>query len=233
MACRPVMIALLLGMAFASPAQAGPVVLELFTSQGCSSCPPADALLTMLSADKDVLPLSFHIDYWDSPAWTDPFALPASSGRQRAYAHALGLDNVFTPQLIVDGTQSMVGSDEGQVRQTLQSAEAKDGLSTLLIAPSDHGLVLTLPSTVPAGTDLWEVRFKAQASTSIQGGENGGRTLQSVNNVTSIKNLGPWQPGNSPLDLPPLKAGEDGVAVLAQLPGQGRILGSGVYPSKQ
>jgi hypothetical protein len=96
-----VMIALLLGMAFASPAQAGPVVLELFTSQGCSSCPPADALLTMLSADKDVLPLSFHIDYWDSPAWTDPFALPASSGRQRAYAHALGLDNVFTPQLIV------------------------------------------------------------------------------------------------------------------------------------
>ena len=112
--------------AFAAPAAraaaAGPVVLELFTSQGCSSCPPADALLGTLVQDPGVIALAWHVDYWNHLGWLDVFASRDATARQRAYARQLGSE-VFTPALVIDGADVVVGSDRGAVERAIQSAQ--------------------------------------------------------------------------------------------------------------
>src|SRR5882724_10161154 len=105
----------------------GPLVLELFTSQGCSSCPPADQLLSKLAsagslADRSVAPLSFHVDYWNDLGWADPYSLPAWTQRQQSYARALGDDRVYTPELVVGGAAGVVGSQEGAVSRLIAKA---------------------------------------------------------------------------------------------------------------
>jgi hypothetical protein len=107
-----------------SPANADtrPVVVELFTSQSCSSCPPADALLGELARRGDVVALGFHISYWDGPGWKDPFSSQSSTDRQRAYARLFGLGQVYTPQMVVDGVHEMVGSDREQVLAAMRDA---------------------------------------------------------------------------------------------------------------
>ena len=99
-----------------------PIVVELFTSEGCSSCPPADALLAELATRPEVLALSFHVDYWDRLGWKDPFSSAAATARQRHYAEILGLGNVYTPQIVVDGRWQAVGSDRGEVEHALDAA---------------------------------------------------------------------------------------------------------------
>src|SRR5271169_3162894 len=99
-----------------------PIVVELFTSEGCSSCPPADALLAELAGRPDVLALSFHVDYWDRLGWKDPFSSPDATRRQHGYADLLGLATVYTPQMIVDGRWQAVGSDRSEVERALGSA---------------------------------------------------------------------------------------------------------------
>src|SRR6202040_1782882 len=118
-------VLLLLSLLSASPAQADkrPTVVELFTSQGCSSCPPADALLGELARRGDVIALGFHISYWDSLGWQDPFSRPQSTERQKAYVRLLG-GQTYTPQLVVDGTSEMVGSHREEVIAALGSHEA-------------------------------------------------------------------------------------------------------------
>src|SRR5260370_2452132 len=112
----------------AAPVQAGerPLVVELFTSQGCSSCPPADALLAGLASRPEVLALSFHVDYWDRLGWKDPFSSPEATRRQHRYAELLGTGTVYTPQIIVDGRWQAVGSDPGEVERALDAAP-RDG----------------------------------------------------------------------------------------------------------
>ena len=203
------------------------VVAELFTSQGCSSCPPADAIAGRLRADPAVIVLSFHVNYWDGLGWTDPFASQASTDRQYAYARWLGERSVFTPQLVVNGTQSVVGSQEGAVRQAITAA-GRLGLPvqvSLTRQPDGH-FALTLAGAA-GGAQLWEVQYSQHAVTQVRGGENGGRALETFNDVIHVGLLGSFQPGSS--ELPALKAPANGLAILVQVPGTGQILGAGAF----
>ena len=125
---RPAIIGLALAtfLTTAGQAQQAPTVVELFTSQGCSSCPPADAFLTDLAHQRhDVLPLAFHVTYWDYLGWKDPYSLAAATARQREYARHLGDDGVYTPQMVVDGTTGFVGSDRALGLKAIAAAAAK------------------------------------------------------------------------------------------------------------
>ncbi|HLJ64950.1 MAG TPA: DUF1223 domain-containing protein, partial [Stellaceae bacterium] len=102
-----------------------PVVVELFTSQGCNSCPPADAYLGELAARPDVLALSFHVDYWDYIGWTDPYSSKQATQRQRAYSHQMALRYIYTPQMVVNGTSEGVGSERQTIERLITSAAAR------------------------------------------------------------------------------------------------------------
>lgn len=176
----------------ASPASAsgGPVVLELFTSQGCSSCPPADRLLTRLAQDPQlrgkVIPLSFHVDYWDYIGWRDPFASPRWSERQRDYGRTFRANRIYTPQLVVNGTAECVGSDEAAVRKRIAAALAappagRVGLET--DPPGADGRLRVrvgaeLAKAAAAGDlDLWVVVWETGLETPVGAGENASRKL--------------------------------------------------------
>jgi hypothetical protein len=172
----PITCALLSGLVLLlSPASAAtrPVVVELFTSQSCSSCPPADALLGELARRGDVVALGFHISYWDGPGWKDPFSSQSSTDRQRAYARLFGLGQVYTPQMVVDGAREMVGSDRKEVLAAVNDARpetiapvtfAADRRSVAIGAGDGRGSVLL-------------VRFAQKRTTRVAGGENARRTL--------------------------------------------------------
>ena len=211
-----------------------PIVLELFTSQGCSSCPPADALVKQLSTnDPSLLPLSFHVHYWDYLGWKDPFSSVANTDRQKIYSQSVGDGQVFTPQLIVNGKISTIGSQEKEVREAIAKAKQMPPSVDVSIVPDQIAGKLTLQLSGKdqfspnKDMDVWGISFKRYKMTSVDAGENGGRTLENINNVTSIKRLGVWQSGSKStmqLDLP-----EDGFAVILQAPQQGPILGAAVY----
>src|SRR5438105_352574 len=119
----------------------GPLVLELFTSQGCSSCPPADKLLTHLATsavDRPVAPLSFHVDYWNDLGWADPYSLPAWTERQRQYARALGDSSVYTPELVVGGAAGFVGSNSGAILRAINDAPRPALLPVTATWAKDH-----------------------------------------------------------------------------------------------
>jgi hypothetical protein len=212
----------------AAPVADSPVVLELFTSQGCSSCPPADDLLTELSSDPSLLPLSFHIDYWDNLGWKDVFSSPENSKRQWNYAHSIGMSSVFTPQLIVDGKTSVVGSHVWDVRSAIAAARKDSHSVRLKLAPQSSRFVLNIDNGSSGSVELWEIRFKTRATTDVKRGENGGRTMASVNNVTGIKKLD-MKTDTQSFEIASLDGTDDGIAVIAQAPGQGEILGSATY----
>lgn len=210
--------------AWAAPQRA---VAELYTSQGCSSCPPADAIADRLRADPAVLVLSFHVDYWDSPGWKDSFSSPVNTARQYAYARSFHEPSVFTPQMIVNGVQSLVGSSQGAVLRAIAFAKTQGfRVHAQLAKQPDGSLALTLtgPELV---ADVWKVRYVSSAITRIGGGENGGRTLKTYNNVTHVEHLGSFKPGTRV--LPALHPPEDGVAILVQAQGSGRVLAAVSY----
>jgi hypothetical protein len=211
----------------AAAARTPNVVVELFTSQGCSSCPPADAIAGRLSTDPSVIVLSFHVNYWDGLGWKDPFASQASTDRQYAYARVLGERSVFTPQLVVNGSQSVVGSQERAVGNAIEAANrATFAVQADLSKQPDGGFALSLAGPA-VKAEVWEVRYVRYAVTQIRGGENGGRTLQTYNNVIQIRRVGSFASGT--LSLPALKSPEDGLAVFVQAPGTGRMLGATAY----
>jgi hypothetical protein len=203
-------------------------VVELFTSQGCSSCPPADAFLGELAKRPDVLALSEHVDYWDYLGWKDPFASSENTQRQRAYARRLGLSYVYTPQMVVQGMGQIAGADREGVLALV--ARAKD----LPLVPVDvnrtgeGAMVARLGSTtLPAAVDVLLVRFDPKHSTTVARGENGGRQVQNYNVVRGFTRLAMWN--GEPTSLPVLAAtqgvGETWAILLQQTDG-GRILGA-------
>jgi hypothetical protein len=162
------------------PGNDGPVVIELFTSQGCSSCPPADRLLSKLAAagslgNRALAPLSFHVDYWNELGWADPFSLPAWTERQHQYSQALGDDRVYTPELVVGGASAAVGSDATAVTQAIQRAAHPAQLGATAAWSRD---AVTVTATAPRDADVWVAVWEDGTTTRVAHGENAGETLR-------------------------------------------------------
>ncbi len=214
----------------AAMAQGSPVVLELFTSQGCSSCPPADALLGRLQASgANVLPLSLHVDYWNRIGWRDPFSSAAMTARQYDYARAFGQDEVYTPELVVAGAQGVVGSDPDAVDGAIRHARmvAANLPSVPLRVAREGGQISAAVGSGPGRGQLLLVGYDGRHVTAIGSGENAGRVLTETNVVRSLAPLANWV--GSPLTVrAPLPAGEH-AAVLLQA-ADGRMLAARLVP---
>jgi len=220
------------GLAGPALPQTRPVVVELFTSQGCSSCPPADALLTELADRKDVLALGFHVDYWDKLGWKDPLSTPGATMRQHDYATRFGRNEVYTPQMVIDGTRQAVGSNRGAVLEAITQSEAKsaDMKSAAPVAFAADGRSVSVGAGIGRGKVL-VVRYLLKRTTEVQRGENAGKTAVDANGVEAIGNPAEWAGQRLDLPVEPVDAGH-GIAVLVQ--GEdGQILGAAALSGKQ
>lgn len=221
------------------PSGGGLAVAELFTSEGCSSCPPADALLAELAArpeaaDGRLVLLAWHVDYWDQLGWPDPYALAVAGRRQQAYASVLaGRPGVYTPELVVNGTEAMVGSDRGRVASALGAAlgAARGGRDPLIGPVSQGGGVVRarveFPGA-PAGTTYVAVLVEGDLTSSVRSGENRGRTLPHTRVVRAAAFGDVTAAGvDLALTLPdgvvPRRAS---LVVLTQASGQGAMMGA-------
>lgn len=174
------------------------VVLELFTSQGCPSCPRADALLESLSQRSDVITLAYHVDYWDYVGWPDTFGDKLNSDRQRAYAESWGSARIFTPQLVVNGAKGVVGSRAEEV----DTALATTSLDLPVTLRVERGMLkVDIPENAALGEAvIWLVTFLDRAEVDIERGENSGKRMLYTNIVTGRQVLGMWEPG-APIHL--------------------------------
>ncbi|SLN41916.1 hypothetical protein PSA7680_02078 [Pseudoruegeria aquimaris] len=201
------------------------VVVELYTSQGCSSCPPADALLTELAKRPDVLALALHVDYWDYIGWKDIFANPAHTARQKAYARAAGKRMIYTPQMVIDGAEHVVGNKPDEV-EALIRLHAEDGREVDLRASRAGNAISIRAEAAPGlGGDMVVqlVRFLPTATVEIGRGENAGRKLTYTNIVRSWMPVAMWD-GSAPFTLQAQAEGEEPAAVIIQREGFGEIL---------
>lgn len=212
-------LALALAPAFASAASR-PVVVELFTSEGCSSCPPADAYLTELAGRSDVLPLAFHVTYWNSLGWRDPFSFEGATSRQADYAARLG-GGSYTPEMVVDGRRGLVGSDRGAVDSAIAASRGEAGVPVSLNR-SGGGLKVSVGAGRGRGRIVL-IGFDRRHQTQVGRGENSGRTLLESNIVRSMRSIGAYDGAPITLSEQPV-AGED-TAVIVQAP-DGRIIGA-------
>jgi len=212
----------------AANAQPRPAVVELFTSEGCSSCPPAEAFLGELAHRHDVLALAYHVDYWDDLGWRDRFGLTEAVQRQRNYAKTLRLSSVYTPQVVIDGQADYVGSDHAAIGRGL--AANRDGVGIALSVRDGQILIDLAAQSNVAASDIVLVGYQRQAVSAIGRGENAGRTLTEFNIVRTIRTLGQWdgkaQQFQARVDSIPADATE--IAALVQPVGQGHIIGAAV-----
>ncbi|NEU12905.1 DUF1223 domain-containing protein [Methylobacterium sp. BTF04] len=215
-------LALLPASVTALSAAERPVVVELFTSQGCSSCPPAEALLGEYAGRADVLPLGFHVTYWDDLGWKDTFSFEGATERQSTYASRLGAGN-FTPQMVIDGQTSVVGSRRGEAASAIARAAAHGAGSTDVAITRRGGQVNVKVGSGSGSARVLLVGFDRRHQTAIPRGENSGRTVAQANVVRSIRSLGTWN--GSALQLSEAApAGEDAAVILQQA--DGRIVGA-------
>ncbi len=200
-----------------------PVVVELFTSQGCSSCPPANAYLNDLVRDRsDVLALAFHVTYWDRLGWKDPFSMEAATERQDRYGHRFG-DGSYTPEIVVDGASSHVGSRRDEVGPAIDAAKRQSRTATNVSVNRDGGQLMIDVGDGSGNGKVLLVGFDHDHETAIRRGENGGRTLRESNVVRSVREVGDWQ-GKALRISEKFPDGED-AAVILQAP-DGRIVGA-------
>jgi hypothetical protein len=220
----PILVTLVLGflptMALASERL---VVVELFTSQGCSSCPPANAFLNEMSKGRsDVLPLAFHVTYWDRLGWKDPFSLDAATTRQDRYGHRFG-DGSYTPEMVVDGSVGLVGSRRDEVNAAIAQAK-RDRRSAPDVSVGKNGENVSIRIGAGSGNGrVLLIGFDHEHTTRIGRGENGGRTLAESNVVRSIRPVGEWS-GKS-LEINERSPDGQDVAVLVESP-DGKIVGA-------
>lgn len=180
-----------------------PIVVELFTSEGCSSCPPADALLGDLRQRQYVLPLSFHVDYWDYIGWKDRFGDPAFTRRQQSYAEAQGKAMVYTPQMIIAGAIDVVGSDRAEVDKALKTAYTRNSMYRIQVLREDDGKVVAHFPEAPIGVPatVWLVTYQKSAESHVKAGENAGHHLKTFNVVRSLQKVGMWTGAATEIEL--------------------------------
>ena len=217
------------GLAAAQPA-ARPIVAELFTSQGCSSCPPADAKVAELARTRpDLLLLTFHVTYWNNLGWQDPYSFEGATRRQRQYVANGASREVYTPALVVDGRLDAVGSDDAAVDQVLRRAAADaETAAQIELRREPSGLGVSVGAGTGSGK-LFLLGYDPLHRTRIGRGENSGRTLEEANIVRSMTVLSEWSGKALRLQVP-YPAGEK-VAVLLQRD-DGRIIGAAASTGK-
>lgn len=195
MACFAALTLLAAGPAVALAAQR-PVVVQLFTSLGCSDCPPADALLArVISQDPDVLALDLHVTYWNDASWADPYSLRSVDALQNGYAALRHDSEVYTPEAVVDGGQPFVGSNAGAMADAIAQAKARIAAAppvAAAISGTAQGLTVTIGSGTGAAS-IWLFGFDPVRTTRVQGGENAGASITEANVVSSITRLGDWR----------------------------------------
>lgn len=174
----------------AAPAPTQPVVVELFTSQGCSSCPPADLSVAKAADRPDVIALSFNVTYWNHLGWKDTFSRPEFTARQVAYARALGHGAPFTPEVVAGGRVDAVANTPGKVDALIARARTQP---TTTISATGGRLTVAEGIAPRRGADVWLVRYDPRTiQVPVKAGENGGKTLPQRNVVRSLKRLGGW-----------------------------------------
>jgi hypothetical protein len=208
----------------------GPVVVELFTSQGCSACPPADALLAELAARDGIIALAFHVDYWNYLGWVDPFATAASTRRQREYAAAFDARAVYTPQMVINGSEALVGSRRVEVMEAVSLALAAPMPLEVSITLDAEGLIATVVASegFAGSARILFVAYEPPTRVAIARGENAGGSFTFHNAVRTVLPLGTMSGGARSWRTPGAE-GAGGVAILAQATDDGRILGAAAY----
>jgi hypothetical protein len=222
---RPLLVPALVAAVLAAGrcrAQPPLTVLELYTSEGCSSCPPAEAKLAALAERSDVIALAFHVDYWDALGWQDRFGLQAAVLRQQRYAHSLGRSSVYTPQFIINGSSDVLGGADLPLRPI---ASALPWQVTLAADAQQLSVLLQGPGKAD-DSELTLLSYRDRALSAIGRGENRGRTLTEVRIVRSIETLGPWDGKARSVHIKrsQLPADATGVVALIQRPGPGAML---------
>ncbi len=221
--------------ALAAPAPAVPIFVELFTSEGCSSCPPADSVLQWLDrqpiAGAQVIVLSEHVDYWNYLGWRDPYSSAIFSDRQKRYADRLG-STVYTPQMVVNGETQVLGSDRDAVITAITRASRQPSLPLSIQATRTAGGAQVHIDANTSGTkaELWLVTARSSARSDVARGENSGRTLTHVAVAKSLMKIARWPASGSDLPLSAAqlasKPGETRIIALLADPHTGRILGA-------
>ncbi len=242
-ACAAV-VGFTLGPAFAAETARPRAVLELFTSQGCGRCPPADALLEQLSREPDLVTLSFAVDYWDYLGWKDTAARPEFTQRQRAYGERRGDRAVYTPQIVVDGRVHVVGSDRTAVETAIAGlSRAAAGPVVAVDVEANGDALVVQVGEAPTGltttrATVWLARYERARTVPIGKGENSGRTVTYSHLVRSLQPIGMWKGKALRIELPrqdTMVDTGDGCAILVQIDdeaGPGPILGARLWEPK-
>jgi hypothetical protein len=208
-----------------------PVVVELYTSQGCSSCPPADSFLGELAARRDVLPLALHVDYWDYIGWKDQFASPGATQRQRAYVHEMRQRMVYTPQMIIDGVSESVGSDRSKVENLIAQAQKRPKLPIAFWRDEkgkDWVEIGEGPKPEGGEATVYIALYDGKHETTVKRGENAGSTLTEFNIVREWRPLGTWdgRKARFPIVIDDQDEDYEACAIIVQQGKVGPILGA-------
>lgn len=227
-----VLVVTALAAPVAAVSQTSPVVVELYTSQGCSACPPADAILSEIAALPDVVALALHVDYWDYLGWKDSFGNAQHSLRQRAYAKAAGKRSLYTPQMIVQGSERVGGADAERVTSLIAEYRSRPPEATIDLARDGDRLAVSVTALAAGGvgpSEVYLVRFIDGQRVAIEHGENAGYAIDYANVVTDWASVGRWD-GVTPIELDLPVPGPEPVAVIVQRERLGPVVAAAKLP---
>lgn len=209
-----------------TPSNNAPIVVELFTSQGCSSCPPADKILGALSQNENIITLACHVQYWNHLNWRDTLSHDFCDMRQHGYSAIKNSKRVYTPQMIVNGADAFVGSHDSKAKAALKRAQTNP-IQAITLKADASTIQFTLPTTQAASYRIWAFGYKNNVHQKIGSGENHGRNITYTTPVNSYTNLGSWDGSAAVHRFNKPSEEIDGIAILAQKDGYGPIVAAG------